>query len=205
MCITILTIRQKEGLFIMNPLEFTNAVISTTSPLQGLRDVTGKTNRLHDMQVEDTELRLLIADLYQHLGVAPRQNARQDAQQILAHMNQEQAYQLAQVKFMERQYAYMNGSVLERFRRFIGGHPLPPMNPNAMPVGFQQPQQMPNPMMGMQGMPGMNMYPPQQPMYQQPMYQPMPQGNAEVDALRNDLSKLTGIVEHLVQNMTKGV
>lgn len=195
----------------MNPLELTNAVISSTQPLQGLRDVTGKTNRLHDMQVEDTELRLLIADLYQHLGVQPRETARQDAQQILAYMNQEQAYQLAQQKFMERQYAYMNGSVLERFRRFIGGHPLPPMHPSAMPVGYQQPMAMP--MQPMQPMQGMNMYQ-QQPMYQQPMqpsmqqamfqqFQQASQPNHEVEVLRNELGKLTGIVEQLAKTIVK--
>lgn len=180
----------------MNPLHFTNAVVSVSQPVQGLTDVTGKSNSLFEMQVEDTELRLLIADLYQHLGVKPRENARQDAQQILSYMNQEQAYQLAQTKFMERQYAYMNGSVLERFRRFIGGHPLPPMHPS-MGVGYMQPQPMQQPM-----------YPPQPSMYQQPMqppmYTPQPQqSNQEVEALKQDVNRLTGLVEHLVKNLSK--
>ena len=173
----------------MNPLQFTSAVVSVAQPIQGLQNITPKSNKLYDMQLDDTELRLLLADLYQHLGVQPRANSRQDAQSILQYVNQEQAYALAQQKFMERQYAYMNGSVLERFRRFIGGHPLPPMNPS-MPV---QPHQM---------------Y--QQPMYQQPMYQPnpyqappqvpAPQQNQEIDALRQDMQKLTGIVQQLIQS-----
>jgi hypothetical protein len=186
-----------------NPLSFTNAVISVAQPLQGLMNVTPKkSDKLFDMQVEDTELRLLLADLYTHLGVQPRPNAKQDAQQLLMYVNQEQAYQLAQSKFMERQYAYMNGSVLERFRRFIGGHPLPPMNPG-MPVGYNQPQPMYPPQ-------GINMY--QQPMqgYAPPMqgYAPMqpapaPQANQEIEDLKQQMSNLTNIVTQMVQGLGK--
>ena len=177
----------------MNPLNFTNSVISVAQPLQGLQNVTAKQNKLYDMQVDDTELKLLVADLYQHLGVVPRQNARLDAQQLLMYVNQEQAYNLAQQKFMERQYAFMNGSVLERFRRFIGGQPLPPMNPN-LPVGYQQPMQMQMPMYPPQGM---NMYPPM------PMTPPVPpaQSNAEIDDLKLQVGKLTNMMEHIVKSM----
>lgn len=183
----------------MNPLQFTNAVVSVAQPLQGLMNVTEqKGNKLFDMQVEDTELRLLIADLYSHLGVSPRQDSRVDAQNILMHVNQEQAYQLAQQKFMERQYAYMNGSVLERFRRFIGGHPLPPMN-QASPYGYQQG-------MGMPMLPpqGMNMY--QQGMPQgYPMAPPAPaQNNQEFEDLKNQVTQLTDMMGHIVQNMKQG-
>lgn len=188
----------------MNPLNFTNAIVSVAQPIQGLMNVTTKQNKLHDMQVDDTELRLLLADLYQHLGVQPRPNARQDAQGILMYVNQEQAYGLAQQKFMERQYAYMNGSVLERFRRFIGGQPLPPMNPS-MPVGYQQPMPMYPPQginMFQPGMPMMGMAPmpaPQAPPQAQPQAQAQP--NQEFDNLRDQVSKLTGMMEHIVKNI----
>lgn len=177
----------------MNPLNFTNAVVSVSQPLQGLTNVTQKSNQLYDMQVDDTELRLLVADLYQHLGVRPRDNARYDAQNILQYMNQEQAYQLAQQKFMERQYAYMNGSVLERFRRFIGGNPLPPMHPS-MPAQPQMLQPYPYPQAQM-------MYNPYQNPYQAP---PVPPQNPEVESLKQDMAKLTGIVEQLAKNITGG-
>lgn len=182
----------------MNPLNFTNAVVQVAQPLQGLTNVTqAKSNQMFDMQVDDTELRLLLADLYQHLGVQPRPNARQDAQQLLMHVNQEQAYHLAQTKFMERQYAYMNGSVLERFRRFIGGHPLPPMNQH-MPVGYMQPQPMYPPQ-------GMNMYQPQGYAPMAPMQAPpAPQANQDVEDLKNQVGKLTDIVTKMAQNLGNG-
>lgn len=180
----------------MNPLQFSNAVVSVAQPLQGLTNVTqSKNNKLFDMQVEDTELRLLLADLYNHLNLQPRQNARVDAQQILTHVNQEQAYAIAQQKFMERQYAYMNGSVLERFKRFIGGQPLPPMN-MSNPYGYQQ----------------MNMYQPQMQMHpsmqpQVPMQQgfgmptPSPQANQEIEDLKSQVSQLTVMMGNIVQSL----
>jgi hypothetical protein len=181
----------------MNPLNFTNAVVSVSQPLQGLANTTpARTNKLYDMQVDDTELRLLLADLYQHLGVQPRPNARMDAQSLLMHVNQEQAYQLAQQKFMERQYAYMNGSVLERFRRFIGGHPLPPMN-TGMPVGYMQPQPMYPPQ-------GQMMYNPYQQGYMPPAPMTPPQGNQEIEDLKSQVGKLTDIVTKMAQNFGNG-
>jgi hypothetical protein len=190
----------------MNPLNFTNAVIQVSQPLQGLINATpAKQNKLFDMQVEDTELRLLLADLYQHLGVQPRPNARQDAQSLLMYVNQEQAYNLAQQKFMERQYAYMNGSVLERFRRFIGGQPLPPMNPGMAQQGFMQPHMQPQAMLPPQAqmmyqqqqMP-MQGYAPMQPMA------PAPQSSQEVEDLKEQVGKLTDIVTQMAQNFQKG-
>lgn len=108
----------------MNPIDLVNMANNLTG--------AGMSNggaRLQQMQTDDVELRLMLADIYQHLGIQPRENVRESAQQILAHMNMEQAYAMAQQRYMERQYAYSNGSVLERFKRFLGGHPNPPMHP----------------------------------------------------------------------------
>jgi hypothetical protein len=120
------------------------------------------------------------------------------------YVNQEQAYNLAQQKFMERQYAYMNGSVLERFRRFIGGQPLPPMNPGMAQQGYMQPNMHMQPQA---------MFPPQaQMMYQQqpmqgfmPMQQaPAPQANQELEDLKSQMSQLTDIVTKMAQNLGNG-
>jgi len=151
----------------MNPIDLVNMANNLTG--------AGMSNggaRLQQMQTDDVELRLMLADVYQHLGIQPRENVRECAQQILTHMNMEQAYAMAQQKYYDRQYAYSNGSVVERFRRLLGGHPNPPMHPyqqmqmghqvipmptpylpqgqmaNTQPVGFNQPTQAPQPTSG---------------------------------------------------------
>lgn len=180
----------------MNPLSFTNSVVSVVQPIQNLMQTTPRNNqatKMYDMQVDDTELRLLVADLYQHMDLRPRENARVDAHNILQYMNQEQAYQLAQQKFVERQYAYTNGSVLERFRRAIGGQPMAPVHPS-IPVQqapmYQMPQQL-----------GYNQY--QAPMpNQQPMQYPAPASSTqdmEIESLKQGMQELTKLVSTLVQ------
>jgi len=184
-----------------NPLNFVNAYAQATAPINNLVDVTPKSQPLNHMQVNDAEMSILISDIYQHLGIQPRQNAREDASAILQYLNQEQAYALAQHQFMNRQHAYMNGSVLERFRRWIGGHPMPPMHPQAQQQYMQYGQQ------PMYGQPMMYQQPPMQPQSQMPMQgiptpapMPMPeqQGNGD---LAQQVQNLTNIVEQLTKKV----
>jgi hypothetical protein len=176
----------------MNPLSFTNSVVSVVQPLQNLMQTTPRNNqatKMYDMQVDDTELRLLVADLYQHMDLRPRENARVDAHNILQYMNQEQAYQLAQQKFVERQYAYTNGSVLERFRRAIGGNPMAPVHPS-IPVQQQPMYQMPQQL-------GYNPYQQQQaPAYPAPVSSTQ---DMEIESLKQGMQELKTMMASLVQ------
>jgi hypothetical protein len=192
---------------MLNPNTFTNSVVQFAKPLSNLVDATPKKDVLSNMQVEDAEMRLLIADVYQHLGVAPRENLRQDAESILQHLNQEQAYQLAQEKFVNRQYAYSNGSVLERFRRWIGGQPMPPMHPQQQMYGMHpsHQMQMPPPQYQQYQQPMQMQQPvPQspQPVYQQVAQSPTPQveSSDEVKELRDQVNRLTEIMTTFMQN-----
>ena len=192
---------------MLNPNNFTNSVVQFAKPLSNLVDATPKKDVLSNMQVEDAEMRLLIADVYQHLGVAPRENLRQDAESILQHLNQEQAYQLAQEKFVNRQYAYSNGSVLERFRRWIGGQPMPPMHPQQQMYGMHPSHQvqMPPPQYQQYQQPMQMQQPvPQspQPVYQQVAQNPTPQveSSDEVKELRDQVNRLTEIMTTFMQN-----
>lgn len=182
----------------MNPLQFTQGFNIASGMAQGVAQgfqqvPTQRSNQMYEMKTDDAELRLLINDLYQHMGLQPRPDARMDAQFLLQHMTQEQAYGLAQQKYMDRQFAYMNGSVLERFKRMLGGHPMPPMHPQQMQQMYNQPmyQQMP----------------PQQPVPMQPMYvqqpqqqlPPAPQGNNEVEELRQQVNNLAQMMTNYIQ------
>lgn len=196
---------------MLNPNTFTNAFVQVAQPISNLVDATPKKDVLNNMQVEDAEMRILIADIYQHLGVNPRSNLRQDAESILQHLNQEQAYQLAQEKFVNRQYAYANGSVLERFRRWIGGQPMPPMHPQQQMYGMYPQHQMQMqapvpPQAYQQYQQHMNTQQPvpqsPQNVYQQVAQNPTPQveGTDEVKELREQVNRLTEIMTQFMQN-----
>lgn len=123
----------------MNPIELTQMANNLT----GVGGTNG--NRIQQMQVDDVELRLMLADVYQELNMKPRENLRECAQQIMMHMNMEEAYAIAQQKYLNRQYAYSNGSVIERFKRLLGGHPQMPVHPYHQMQMMQQQQVIPMP------------------------------------------------------------
>lgn len=186
----------------MNPSYFTDATVTMSQPLQGLTQVPNQNNKgsLHDLKVNDLEIQMLIGQIFNHLQIEPPQGLRQQAEFLMQQMTNDQIYAVAQQEYMQRSHAYMNGSVLERVKRFFGGHPMPPMHPNQMQA------------MQMQAMYQQPMY--GQPMPQQPIgyVQPQPQQMMTPPAPQPDMmqnmqeqvNNLTLIVQQLADNMNKG-
>lgn len=187
----------------MNPSQFFNSAVSAVPAIQGLTNVTPKNQVIYGMKVDETEMRIMIADIMHHLNMQPRPGVRIEAENILQYVTQQEALQIANQKYMERHHAYMSGGLMEKLRRAIGGHPIPP--------GMQM--QMPQPLYPAQPMYQQPQYPQQQqigyhqqPMPQAPMQpqQQVPQGQGQepnqMEQMQSQINQLTEAVTALLQN-----
>ena len=185
----------------MNPAYFTDASVSMSQPLQGLTQVPNTSipkGSLHELKVNDTEMQLLLGHIFNHLQIQPPEGLRQQAEFLQQQFTHDQIYALAQQKYMERSHAYMNGSVLERVKRFFGGHPMPPMHPTQMQMMQQQAMMYQQPMYG-QPMPQ------QQPIgYAQPQMMTPPQPQPDMMQMQEQVNNLTMAVQQMMQEMNKG-
>jgi len=188
----------------MNPNYFTDASVNISQPLQGLTTVPNQNlqkSSLHELRVNDTEMQLLLGQIFNHLQIQPPEGIRQQAEFLQQQMTNDQIYALAQQEYMQRSHAYMNGSVLERVKRFFGGHPMPPMHPSQMQMMQQQAM-----MYSQQPMYGQMPMPQAQPIgYSQPqqMMTP-PQPQPDMVQMQEQVNNLTMLVQQMVEGMNKG-
>lgn len=189
----------------MNPSQFFNTAVTAVPAIQGLTNVTPKNQVIYGMKVDETEMKIMIADIMHHIGMQPRPGVRVEAENILQYVTQQEALQIANQKYMERHHAYMSGGLMEKLRRMIGGHPIPP--------GMQMQMQMPQPLYPAQPMYQQQQYPQQQqigyhqqPMPQAPMQpqQQVPQGQGQepnqMEQMQSQINQLTEAVTALLQN-----